>query len=157
MTITSGEFSPSTYTLQIYNDLLIYGKLTMTAAGTINCWDDVNWYNGSVGNINNGTINAGWDWYFHPGSTVNMTGSTVNMVPDYDATIMCSSPNASFGNLTLNGGGGGEGCTIYIYDLSTDMLRVNGNLQVNDENSLSLERYLPMSTLMLPAWQDLLS
>lgn len=138
LTITSGEFSPGAYTLDIYNDLLIYGKLTMTSAGTINCWDDVNWYNGSVGLVSNGTINAGWDWYFHPGCTVNMTGSTVNMVPDYDATIMCSSPNATFGNLTLDGNGGGEGSDFHIYDLSTDMLRVNGNLQINDENSLYL-------------------
>lgn len=136
LTINAGTLFVRANTLTVYNDIIVNAGLNMTQDGSIDCGDDFIWNNGSVGTITAGTVIGGFDWYFNPGCSVNMTGSSTTLNADYDATIRCSSPSAGFGNLTLDGNGGGEGSDYQIDPLSEDQLRIAGNLSILAENAL---------------------
>ncbi len=137
--VTAGIFEVSGRTIEAYNSFGIWGNITMTIAGSIlYCGNDFYWSSGSTTNVTTGSIVCLGGMYFTSGSAAQLNGCTTYMSSDYDNVIKTSSPNSWFGNLSISGGGGGEGCIYSITSDSSDSLVVKGILAVAAENTLDL-------------------
>jgi M6 family metalloprotease-like protein len=137
LTITSGIYSVNDWTTTVYNDLNIYDTLHMYGTGSLDVWDDVNWYSSSSSSVISGTIHCGGNWLFANGCSVNLTGSTTRMDAYYGGNITNNSPTAQFGHLEIYGTEE-EPEFDYIYSLDTNHLLVQGNLTVYLDNTLNL-------------------
>lgn len=136
LTVGQGIFNVNGKTINVYNDLAVWGTLKMiTATGLLDVEDDVLWQSTSSSNVTAGTIRCGGNWYFTSGCNVDLTGSTTRLDAYYGANLENSSTTAKFGNLEIYGTDE-EPDFNYVYPSSACQLLVQGNLRIYPENTL---------------------
>ena len=129
LTIQSGgSLSVSTGSIDINDDLLIYGSLIMNNEnGAIDVGDDVYWYDGSSASITDGSIYCGGDWRFFDGCSVilgndcivRLDGTSTQYIYNYEST-------SCFGDLSLQNNG-----LCYFDSSSTYNLAIGRNLIIS--------------------------
>ncbi len=135
--IASGTFDAMARTINVYDDLNIYGTLKILTSGQLVIWDDVHWYPTSASNIIGGSIYCRGNWSFDNGSSADLTNCTTRMNSDYGASITNNSSTARFGNLEIYASEE-DPETIYYSGTSGNSLKVNGNLTIYATNTLNL-------------------
>ncbi len=139
LTINGGLLNTGAFDITAIGGISVYGILKKTAAGTIVSGGNFYWFDGSVGDISAGSISFGAKWRFYEGCNVVLTNCPVTFIGLSGSTIRSSSTTASFGNLTLNGGGmiSPDHC-IYLASDSAQPLSVTGTLTIHPGNYLYL-------------------
>lgn len=154
LTINSGVLNAGTFDITAVGGISVYGTLKKNEAGTILSGGDFYWFSGSLGDITAGSISFASKWRFYEGCNVVLTNCPVTFIGLSGSVIRSSSTTASFGNLTLNGGGMiSPDHYIYIADDSTQPLTVTGTLTINPGNYF----YLVGKTLQVTGNIDLLT
>jgi hypothetical protein len=122
--VNSGVFNYGLTTIDVANDVLIYGNLTSISTSTLNIGNDINWFSGSTDDITDGEINVYGDWYFNDGTDAQLgLGNTVNFSGTGGSFIYCMDADAEFGNVVCND-------DIAIHGGSLYPMRIIGNLNV---------------------------
>jgi M6 family metalloprotease-like protein len=136
LTLSTGTLDVNGYTLTVNNDLLVYGNLKMTVAGTIDVADDFYWYGTSTSNITAGNLYCGGYWYFASGTSINLTGTTTTMDRASGAYMYTYSSASQFGNLILLAT---AGTREFNCSYSTSgVFRVTANLTLNGTSTLNI-------------------
>jgi hypothetical protein len=141
LNVYRGLFDVNGKTIQTSDDVTVYSTLKMLSSGSIVSGDDFAWFSGSTSQINAGSISCRGNWSFYNGSTAQLSGCTTTLNPDYDITLTTNSSNSWFGNLILNGNGGGEGSAINLDYITADSLLVKGLLTIYADNHLYLNEH----------------
>ncbi|MBC8383974.1 MAG: hypothetical protein H8E57_00480, partial [Candidatus Cloacimonetes bacterium] len=102
--INSGYLNLYNHTLDVGNNVEIYGELQMVSIPDIlNIGNDIFWYSGSSELVSNGTINVYGDWIFESGTTARLGyGNTVYFKGNNNSIIRCDDDDAEFGDIIID-------------------------------------------------------
>jgi len=125
-------------TLNVTNDMTIYGEVWMSSAdAVINVDDDIIWYSGSTEIISYGIIQVAGDWTFEdgcnvtiePDNTVVFDGSSSQFLYVYDS-------NSYFANLTVDQTGTSA---MWLESSITCDIQVTGDLTLTNNSILQVQ------------------
>ncbi|HRY99132.1 MAG TPA: hypothetical protein P5550_08785, partial [Bacteroidales bacterium] len=125
--ISEGMLTPNGVKVKATGNCDIHGMLYMAlSSDTLDVAGNIKWYSGSDANITNGSIIAGYGWYFYDGTTARLgTGNTVYMrsaIPLAAPIYAGNNTVGAFGNLVIDPSGTG-----YVYP-TNDTVHVLGDM-----------------------------
>jgi hypothetical protein len=124
--------------LDVGNDVEIYGQLVMNhASGVLTVGHDFFWKAGSSDNIVDGQINLSGDWWFENGTNSQLAGTnTVTLNGSANQLIYCYDDDACFNHLII---GQSEVSATFCHTASTQPIRIDGNLTIENSNIFQVE------------------
>jgi len=158
-TIQEGTFNPVDNHLDVTGSMNVYGSLNMDHAdamitvGTVNN-DNLNFFNGSVGNLNAGTINLrSWIYPVYGSTVIATTDHTIRFIGGNSyAGLYTRDESTVFGNVEIAKSSnkaviGGPSLDILVagdftvhadntFDLNTFNLEIQGNLITNPTSEI---------------------
>ena len=135
--ITSGALTLNGYTVDVANDVDVYGTLNMTnAADILNvgdaAYDNLAFRNGSLGNLTAGTVNlASWLWVDVGGLLTATTGNTMNFSGPGMTGIEVDAAGSVFGNINVVSVN-----PFQLYSVSSQLIEVDGNFDLQAGNAM---------------------
>lgn len=144
LTITAGSFTLNGYEATVAHDCHVYGTLNMINATDVlnigtNDYDNFEFYDGSTGNLTNGSVYlASWVRAMGNSSLVATTANTIYFTgSNSSAGLRVDNTNSSFGNIDVNKSSG----YLYIFSLSSDPIIVNGDFAIHAGNRMDMQDF----------------
>ncbi|HHE37224.1 MAG TPA: hypothetical protein ENL20_01455, partial [Candidatus Cloacimonetes bacterium] len=152
--INNGTFIMDGHTVEVLQDVWIYGTLEMTnSLDHLDVSDDVKWKNGSSDIVTAGEIALGGNWEFEGGTTAYLgVGNTVRFDGSGTSEITIGEfDNAGFGTVILDKTSGlTEQSTYY-----SAYLKINGDLTLNENDVFNAYRVQTAGELFMDPGSEL--
>ncbi|MCD4795912.1 MAG: hypothetical protein K8R49_01895, partial [Candidatus Cloacimonetes bacterium] len=135
--ITSGALTLNGNTVDVANDVDVYGTLNMTnPADILNvgnaAYDNLTFRNGSYGNLTAGVVNlASWLWVDVGGLLTATTGNTMNFNGPGITGIEVDAAGSVFGNINIVSVN-----PFRLYSISSQLIEIDGNFDLQAGNTM---------------------
>jgi hypothetical protein len=143
LNIISGELDLNARELTVLRSCYVYGTLTMNNASDVlnigsQVQDEIDFKNGSTGNIDEGNININYGWLItREGCSFNAsTSNTIHFKGHYNANGLSNyEPSVTYGNIVINKTGG----PFHLAYSATQPHVVNGTFTINPNNGVCVQ------------------